>query len=134
MQTTGHHSNDDEDDDKDDHRDVDDGERGRSIPVRVWGTTDRASQFGHAKEVACHSLQTMEHLLQVRKRLLIFGCESTKQAHISIVLPISRHPRLPQLCQLLQPAPCVICSILPLAHKVPYKYCSTAFFTECDCK
>lgn len=48
-----------------DHPNVDSGERGRHIPVKVWGTSDRASQFGHAKEVACHAVQTMEQLLQV---------------------------------------------------------------------
>lgn len=57
---TGDHSDDD-----DNHAEVDSGERGRQVPVKVWGTSDRASQFGHAKEVACHSLQTMEQLLQV---------------------------------------------------------------------
>ncbi|KAF8056455.1 aminopeptidase M1-D [Scenedesmus sp. PABB004] len=44
---------------------VDDGRRGRRIPVRVWGTSDRASQFGHARDVACSALQTFEALLQV---------------------------------------------------------------------
>jgi hypothetical protein len=65
-----HHEGEDHDEDDDDDNehhglDVDDGSRGRSIPVRVFGTSDRASQFGLAKEAACHALQTMEELLQV---------------------------------------------------------------------
>ena len=39
----------------------------RTLPVRVWGTSDRAAQFGHALSVACSALQTMERLLQVRR-------------------------------------------------------------------
>ncbi|WIA35582.1 hypothetical protein OEZ86_004003 [Tetradesmus obliquus] len=61
----GDHDDDDEDDDEHHAVDVDDGSRGRSIPVRVFGTSDRASQFGLAKEAACHALQTLEELLQV---------------------------------------------------------------------
>jgi hypothetical protein len=64
----GEDHDEDNDDDDDEHHhgvDVDDGSRGRSIPVRVFGTSDRASQFGLAKEAACHALQTMEELLQV---------------------------------------------------------------------
>eukprot|EP00879_Flechtneria_rotunda_P033023 GHRR01036539.1.p1 GENE.GHRR01036539.1~~GHRR01036539.1.p1 ORF type:complete len:804 (+),score=310.33 GHRR01036539.1:678-3089(+) len=37
----------------------------RLVLVRVWGTSDRASQFGHARDVACSALQTFERLLQV---------------------------------------------------------------------
>lgn len=61
----GDHDDDDEDDDEHHGVDVNDGGRGRSIPVRVFGTSDRASQFGLAKEAACHALQTLEELLQV---------------------------------------------------------------------
>jgi hypothetical protein len=63
-----HEGEDDDDNDDDDH---DESSKGRSIPVRVFGTTDRASQFGLAKEAACHALQTLEELLQVRAQLFL---------------------------------------------------------------
>lgn len=37
----------------------------RNVTVRVWGTSDRVQQFGHARDVACASLQEMEQLTQV---------------------------------------------------------------------
>lgn len=68
----GDDGDDDDSDEDDEGHAVDDGSRGRSIPVRVFGTTDRASQFGMAKEVACHALQTLETLLQVGSNVSAF--------------------------------------------------------------
>jgi hypothetical protein len=38
-----------------------------NVTVRVWGTTDRVQQFGHARDVACAALQEMEKLTKVRR-------------------------------------------------------------------
>jgi citrate lyase gamma subunit len=47
----------------------------RNVTVRVWGTSDRVQQFGHARDVACAALQEMEQLTQVRATAVSVGLQ-----------------------------------------------------------